>query len=135
MGRGKLNAACELSFREPMNQSEPRNPLYLLLLLVSLLFVMTALAYALIPVLEQKAAEAGNPPPPSPFRDQLRENGGTWLLCEVAAMVVVGLLSMGLDRLRALKKERAAATIPPTQHSAPSTPDSVEPHADHPTAR
>src|SRR5437868_1852478 len=82
-----------------------RNPLYLVLLLVSLLFVMTALAYALIPVLEQKAAEAGNPPPPSPFREGLRQHGGTWLLCEVAAMVVVGLLSMALDRLRALKKE------------------------------
>ena len=118
-----------------MSSSEPRNPLYFLLLLVSLVFVMTALGYALIPVLEQKAAEAGNPPPPSPFRDSLRENGGTWLLYEVAAMIVVGLLSMGLDRLRALKKERAAATIPPSQHSQPTPPDSVEPHADHRTAR
>jgi hypothetical protein len=115
--------------------SEPRNPLYFLLLLVSLLFVMTALAYALIPVLEQKAAEAGNPAPPSPFRDSLREDGGTWLLCEVAVMIVVGLLSMGLDRLRALKKERAAATMPPSQNGLPSTPESVEPHADHRTAR
>jgi hypothetical protein len=114
--------------------SEPRNPLYLLLLLVSLAFVVTALAYALIPVLEQKAVEAGSPPPPSPFRDALREHGATWLLYEVAAMVVVGLLSMGLDRLRALKKERAAATMP-APNVPPSTPDSVEPHADHRTAR
>jgi hypothetical protein len=117
-----------------MSSSEPRNPLYLLLLLVSLAFVMTALAYALIPVLEQKATEAGNPPPPSPFRSSLREHGGTWLLCEVAAMVVVGLLSMRLDRLRALKKERAAVTMPPSQNGPPPTPDSVEPHADHRTA-
>jgi hypothetical protein len=112
--------------------SEPRNPLYLLLLLVSLAFVVTALAYALIPVLEQKAAEAGNPAPPSPFRDSLREDGATWLLCEVAVIVVVGMLSMGLDRLRALKKERSAATMRPS--SAPSS-DTVEPHADHRTAR
>ncbi len=41
---------------------EPRNPLYLLLLVASQLFVVTALAYALIPVLEEKAAEAGQPP-------------------------------------------------------------------------
>ncbi len=92
--------------------SEPRNPLYFLLLLVSLLFVMTALAYALIPVLEQKAVEAGSPPPPSPFRDSLRADGGAWLLYEVAAIVVIALLSMALDRLRALKKERAAGTMP-----------------------
>ncbi len=114
--------------------SEPRNPLYFLLLLVSLLFVATALAYAFIPVLEQKAAEAGNPAPPSPFRDSLRQDGGTWLLYEVVAIVVVALLSMGLDRLRALKKERAAATMPPSQ-TGPSAPESVEPHADHRTAR
>jgi hypothetical protein len=107
-----------------MSSSEPRNPLYFLLLLVSLLFVMTALAYALIPVLEQKAVEAGNPAPPSPFRESLREHGGTWLLCEAAALIVVGLLSMGLDRLRALQKERAAATMP-------SQNDEGSPHADH----
>ncbi len=115
--------------------SEPRNPLYFLLLLVSLLFVMTALAYAVVPVLEQKAAEAGNPAPPSPFRDRLRADGGTWLLGEVAAMIVVGLLSMGLDRLRALKKEHAAATMPLSQTGLPPTTESVEPHADHRTAR
>jgi hypothetical protein len=89
--------------------SPPRNPLYLLLLLASLAFVVTALAYALIPTLEQKAAEAGSPPPPSPFRDGLRQHGGTWLLVEVAVMIVLGLLSMAADRLRALKKERAAS--------------------------
>jgi hypothetical protein len=34
-------------------------------------------------------------------------------------MVVFCVLSMGLDRLRSLKKERAAGTIPPAQdHSS-----------------
>src|SRR5690242_15311089 len=92
--------------------SEPRNPLYLLLLLASLAFVVTALAYALVPALEQKAADAGNPPPPSRFRDALRADGWKWLLIELALMLVVGLASMVLDRLRALKKERSAATMP-----------------------
>ena len=40
-----------------MSTSEPRNPFYLLLLAASLLFVATALAYGVVPVLEEKAAE------------------------------------------------------------------------------
>ncbi|MCS7045276.1 MAG: hypothetical protein NZO58_02860 [Gemmataceae bacterium] len=85
--------------------TEPRNPFYLLLLVFSLIFVLTALAYAVVPVLEQKAREAGTEPPPSPFRDALREDGWKWLLGEVAAMVVAGLLSMGLDRWRRWRQE------------------------------
>ncbi len=95
------------------SQAEPRNPLYLLLLLASLVFVITALAYAIIPVLEQKAIAAGQPPPPSEARDLLRAHGGTWLLWEVGVMIVLGLASMALDRVRSLKKERDQRTIPP----------------------
>lgn len=90
-----------------MQSSEPRNPFYLLLLLASLLFVATALAYALIPVLEEKAVEAGQVPQPSAFRDALRTDGWKWLLYELGAMILFAVLSMGLDRLRSLKKERA----------------------------
>jgi hypothetical protein len=93
--------------------SEPHNPFYLLLLLASLLFVATALAYAVVPILEEKAADAGQPPPPSEFRDALRSQGGRWLLYELAAMAVLGLASMGLDRLRSLQKQRSGDTIPP----------------------
>jgi len=89
-----------------MNQSEPRNPFYLLLLLASLLFAATALAYALVPSLEENAIEAGQVPPQSAFRDALRTDGWQWLLYEVGAMILFGALSMGLDRLRSLKKER-----------------------------
>src|SRR5438309_8026441 len=92
---------------------EPRNPFYFLLLIASLLFVVTALAYALVPVLEEKARDAGQAPPPSPWRDALRERGWQWMLIEVAVMIVLGLGSMGLDRLRRLQKERAEATMPP----------------------
>src|SRR5689334_10361668 len=103
-----------------MPPSEPRNPFYVLLLLASLLFAVTAVAYAVIPTLEQKAADAGQPPPPSPFRDALRADGWKWLLYEVAAVTVFGLLSMGLDRLRTLQKQRSAVTIPPSDgHSRP----------------
>ena len=88
-----------------MPESEPRNPFYLFLLLASMLFVITALAYVFVPILEQKAAQAGNPPPPSAFRAALREDGWLWLLGELAAMVLFGLLSMGLDRFRSLQQE------------------------------
>jgi len=89
-----------------MRSSEPHNPFYLLLLLASVLFAATALAYALVPSLEEKAAEAGQVPPQSAFRDALRTDGWQWLLYEVGAMILFGVLSMGLDRLRILKKER-----------------------------
>ena len=104
----------------PAPPSEPRNPFYVLLLVASLLFVVTALAYAVVPTLEDKAARAGQVPPPSPLRDALREDGWRWLLYEVAAMVLFGLLSMGLDRLRRLQKERAAATMPRADETTPS---------------
>jgi hypothetical protein len=98
-----------------MPQSEPRNPFYTILLFVSLLFVVTALAWAIVPTLEEKARAEGRPVPPSEFRAVLRDNGGDWLLYEVAAMIIFGLLSMGLDRLRRLQKERAATTIAPAE--------------------
>jgi uncharacterized BrkB/YihY/UPF0761 family membrane protein len=100
-------------------QPEPRNPFYLLLLVASLLFVVTALAYGVVPVLEEKAAAAGQPPPSSPLRAQLRSLGWKWLLYELAAMAVFALLSMYLDRLRTLKKERSAATIAPSRDARP----------------
>lgn len=106
--------------------AEPRNPFYILLLLISLAFVMTALAYAVVPVLEQKAREAGEEPPPSPFRDSLRESGWKWLLYQVAGMIVAGLASMGLDRWRRHQQERATpapSAKPPSglQHQSPDT--------------
>ena len=102
-----------------MITKEPRNPFYLLLLLFSLLFVVTALGYALIPILEEKAAQAGQPAPPSPFRDALRDDGWIWLLYELAGMVLFGLLSMGLDRLRSLQTERKQGTIPSVEQRPP----------------
>ena len=103
-----------------MQQPEPRNPFYLLLLLASLLFVVTALAYAVVPTLEQKAIDAGRPPPPSPFRDALRADGWRWLLSEVGVLIVLGLAGMALDRLRALQKERREGKIPPGKPPDPS---------------
>jgi hypothetical protein len=97
---------------------ERRNPFYLLLLLASVLFVVTTFAVALVPVLEDKARQAGQDVPPSPFRQALRSDGWQWLLYEVAAIVVFALLSMGLDRLRRLQKEPAEGTMPPADQNS-----------------
>jgi hypothetical protein len=85
--------------------TEPRNPLYLLLLIVGLIFIVTVLAYAVIPVLEEKARDAGTEPPPSALRQSLRDDGWKWVLGEVALLVVLGLASMGLDRWRRWQAE------------------------------
>ena len=103
-----------------MSPPEPRNPLYLLLLAAGVVFAVTALAYAVVPVLEQKAADAGQPPPPSPFRDALRADGWKWLLAELAIVAALSVASMAWDRLRSLKKERAEATIPPGKNEGKS---------------
>ena len=79
---------------------EPRNWFYLLLNMASVAFVVTALAYAVVPVLEEKAAAAGNAAPPSPFRDALRRDGWLWLLIEAGLVAVLAVCSMGLDRWR-----------------------------------
>lgn len=107
-----------------MPPSEPRNPFYLLLLVASFLFVLTALGVAVVPVLMDKAAEAGADVPAEGFHQTLRRDGVWWLLYEVAAVSVFALLSMLLDRLRSLKKERQTATIPPANPdtSPPASP-------------
>jgi len=108
-----------------MAEKEPVNPFYFLLMIAGVLFTLTAVAYAVIPVLEEKAAAAGNPPPPDAFRDALRADGWQWLLWQVLGVVVFGLLSMGLDRLRRLQKERAQAKIPLEKETA-APPNSQE---------
>ena len=100
--------------------SERRNPLYLLLLLAGLAFVLTALAVALVPELERKAIDAGNPPPPSAFRDALRVDGWKWLVCEVVVVAALAFASMAWDSRRGLQNDSGQATI----SGDPSTPPS-----------
>ena len=103
--------------------AEPRNPFYLMLLVASLLFVVTVLAYAVIPVLEEKARDAGQAVPPSELRDALRTDGWKWVLLELAAIVILGLACMGLDRYRRWQIERDAAPAQPPPPAPESEPD------------
>lgn len=102
------------------SHSERRNPFYLLLLIASVIFVITALAYAFVPVLAERARVAGADVPSSPWRLALEKDGWLWLLYEVAAMVLLGLASMGLDRYRRWQQERALRTDSASIKSAPA---------------
>jgi len=104
------------------NDREPRNPFYILLIVVGFAFVVTALAYAVVPILEQKAREAGNPPPPSPLRDSLRSDGWIWLLVQAALIAVLSLASMGYDRWQRTLKERREQAKIATSDSAAAKP-------------
>lgn len=105
-----------------MSSAEPRNPFYLLLLITSVLFVVTALGVAVLPVLMEKAEQAGGDVPAEGFHQTLKREGVWWLLYEVGAIGVFAVLSMVLDRLRSLKKERETGTIPPSNPDTPSSP-------------
>ncbi len=101
---------------------EPRNPLYLLLLIVGLVFAVTVVAAFVVPIVEKKATEAGEPPPPSEFRDRLRTDGWKWAVAELALLIALGVASMVWDRLRGLQKERSDVKMPqqPENSSSPS---------------
>lgn len=82
---------------------EPRNWCFTLLIPASVLFLATALAVALVPVLEEMAQRAGNPASPSAFRDALRTDGWWWLLVEMGVVVVLALAAMAWDQFRSSK--------------------------------
>jgi hypothetical protein len=107
-----------------MPATEPRNPFYLVLLITGTIFIATVLAYAVIPWMEEKAKDAGEMPPESPFRDALRQDGWKWVLAEVALLVVLGLMSMGLDRYRRWRTERHKPLENPDATNVESPPPS-----------
>ncbi len=91
------------------SSTEPRNPFYLMLLIAGLVFIVTVLIYAVLPVVEQKALDAGQEVPPredSWFRNTMHHDGWKWVLGEVALLIVLGFLSMGLDRWRRWQADR-----------------------------
>lgn len=78
--------------------AESRNWFFTLLVPASTVFVITAVALAVVPVLETKAAESGYDPPPSAFRTALREDGWVWLLVELGVVIVLAFAAMAQDR-------------------------------------
>jgi type II secretory pathway component PulF len=92
-----------------MAAREPRNFFYPLLLIFGVLFVVTALAVALVPYLEERARDAGAEVPPSPFRDMLRADGWRLLLFEAIAIALLAVCAMCLDRLRRYRRDHQQA--------------------------
>ena len=103
-----------------IEQREPRNPFYFLLMVVSLIFVATCLAYVVVPWVEDRAIAAGRQPPPSAWRESLRRDGWIWLLVEVGVLTLFSVCGMGLDRLRSLRKESAGRTTLPRSSDEPT---------------
>lgn len=84
----------------PPPPAEPRNWFFTLLMPASAVFVVTAVALAVVPVLEQKAIQNGIDPPPSAFRAALRADGWVWLLAELGVVIVLAIAAMAWDRWR-----------------------------------
>lgn len=82
------------------------NPFYVLVLLSSTAFAVTALAYYISPNIEQAAIEQpqGGPVPESrALASWFDRHGPTALTAEIAVMFVTGLLAMATDRWFASK--------------------------------
>jgi hypothetical protein len=78
--------------------ADSRNPFYLLLLIASVAFAVTAVAYAL---------------PLRMLPEWFQAHGWKLLLVEVGAVVILGLASMGLDRWRQGGGTRASGIAKP----------------------
>jgi hypothetical protein len=78
------------------------NPFYLILLVASSVFTVTALAYLIGPSIEQRALDhkgAGRPGPGSlALTAWLDRNGPIVLAVEIGLMFVSGVLAMATDR-------------------------------------
>jgi hypothetical protein len=102
-----------------MASSEVRNPFYFILLAVSMLFVATALAYGILPQIEDNAASIGQRVSISPFRAALRRDGAQWLLYEVAAIAMTTIMCLGVDWWRSPRNAVQETVTPPVQEPPP----------------
>lgn len=82
---------------------EPRNWFFTLLIPAGGLFVVTAFAVAVVPILEQKARENGISTSSSAFADFLRRDGWLWLLIEVGVVIALSIAAMTWDAIRRSK--------------------------------
>ncbi len=97
----------------PEHPRKPRpNPFYVLLMLVSTSFVVTALAYYIGPEVVRQAAEQAKPgekPRLPALVFWLDRRAPTWLAVEFVAMLVFGLLAMATDHWFAPSKTTRAS--------------------------
>ena len=76
-----------------------RNPFYVLLIVVGIVFAITACAYAIMAIGEVRAsARIEDPQPPHPLLQWVRENGDMALLVELGALALLTCAAIGTDR-------------------------------------
>jgi hypothetical protein len=86
--------------------ADARNPFYLLLLVASVAFAVTAVAYAF---------------PLRMLPEWFQAHGWKLLLVEVAAVLAFGLASMALDRARQVQKQESGMRNPESGADEPSS--------------
>jgi hypothetical protein len=89
--------------------SEPSNPFYVLLILTALAFVFTALGYvaSLVALHPPRGSATVVPSPAMLFLDRRGEALMLWL---AAALGVLAVLAMGLDRWRSIRAGHGAGS-------------------------
>lgn len=89
------------------------NPFYLLLLVASTLFVLTALGYLVAPSLAPAAGAGARERGVSEALASWLDRRGPWLIAiEVTAMIVTGFLSMLTDRWFPERPDSTSTTAP-----------------------
>lgn len=88
-----------------MSRKPKPNPFYVLLMLVSTLFVVTSLGYLVGPYVAQRVAEGKAAP--SPLSDWFERKGVLALAIEFVAMTILALLAMSTDHLFDPKRHAA----------------------------
>jgi hypothetical protein len=83
-----------------MSEKPRRNWFFTLLIPASAAFAITAVALAVIPVIEERAAQAGRPAPTTGLRAALRQDGWLWLLVETGVVIVLSMAAMTWDWLK-----------------------------------
>lgn len=100
------------------------NPFYSLLVVVGVVFAMTACAYGVMTVRKLRSPQQ---PDPHPLVEALDEHGFTVLMTELAVLATMTFAAMGTDSywIRRAEKSASAAAAGADQQS-PSTLDSAE---------
>jgi hypothetical protein len=101
---------------------EKRNWFYTLLVPASVVFAVTAVAVAVLPAIEDRAAAGGAAIPPSAFRTALREDGVWWLLGQVVVVIALSVAAMVWDGLRSDAAARPTTAEPPPGSSVDRPP-------------
>lgn len=98
-------------------RSQPANPFYVLVVLVGILFTLTACSYGVMAFRRMQASAADQPE--SGLLVLLEERGMQIMAVEVALLAVVSIAAMGSDRYWTARSKTPAAKTKPDETSAP----------------